>query len=147
MRGDNVASLAKKRRIQVYYLIGVVDDGEHPPLVEGGAGVGNPAGDAVADAKPDPRRQGEVGVLVVEADDSSSVQRPGLLRSRSGGDREMIPTLARAAVAAGADGFFCETHPDPDRALSDGPNSFPLDRFEALLASLVRVRDAVRAEL
>ena len=88
----------------------------------------------------------ELGYPVI-FDGGHSVQRPGGLGNRSGGDREMIPVLARAAVAAGADGFFCETHPDPDRALSDGPNSWPLAGFAALVASLMRVRAAVLPDL
>ncbi|ROR32233.1 3-deoxy-8-phosphooctulonate synthase [Inmirania thermothiophila] len=77
-------------------------------------------------------------------DATHSVQQPGGLGGRSGGDRRFVPVLARAAVAAGADGIFMETHPDPDRALSDGPNSWPLDRVEALLETLVALRGCVR---
>ncbi|MEO8722934.1 MAG: 3-deoxy-8-phosphooctulonate synthase [Sphingobium sp.] len=70
-------------------------------------------------------------------DATHSVQLPGGLGERSGGDRGYVPTLARAAVAAGAHGVFIETHPDPDKAMSDGPNSWPLDRLEPLLAELI----------
>lgn len=69
-------------------------------------------------------------------DATHSVQMPGGLGNTSGGQREMVPVLARAAVAAGVAGVFMETHPDPDNALSDGPNSWPLDRMEALLTQL-----------
>jgi 2-dehydro-3-deoxyphosphooctonate aldolase (KDO 8-P synthase) len=69
-------------------------------------------------------------------DASHSVQRPSSVGGSSGGDRRFVPTLARAAVAAGIDGLFLETHPDPDRALCDGPNQWPLDRLEELLADL-----------
>ena len=61
---------------------------------------------------------------------------------RSGGQREYVPLLARAAAAAGVSGLFMETHPDPDKALSDGPNALPLDQFEPLLARLQAI-DAV----
>jgi 2-dehydro-3-deoxyphosphooctonate aldolase (KDO 8-P synthase) len=74
-------------------------------------------------------------------DATHSVQRPG--GSTTGGAREMIPTLARAAVAAGADAVFLETHPDPDRALSDGPNMLPLAGVPKLLRELTQLRDLV----
>ena len=69
-------------------------------------------------------------------DATHSVQLPGGRGDASGGQREFVPVLARAAVAAGIAGLFMETHPDPDRALSDGPNAWPLDRLEPLLATL-----------
>jgi 2-dehydro-3-deoxyphosphooctonate aldolase (KDO 8-P synthase) len=75
-------------------------------------------------------------------DATHSVQLPGGQGDRSGGQREFVPLLARAAVAAGISGLFLETHPDPDRALSDGPNSWPLDKLEALLERLIAI-DAV----
>ena len=75
-------------------------------------------------------------------DATHSVQLPGGQGSVSGGQREFIPTLARAAVAAGIAGIFMETHPNPDKALSDGPNSWPLERMKELLESLVEI-DAV----
>ena len=76
-------------------------------------------------------------------DATHSVQKPGGAGDRSGGDRRMVPYLARAAVAAGCDGVFMETHPDPDRALSDGPNMVALGELPALLETLLRVREAV----
>jgi 2-dehydro-3-deoxyphosphooctonate aldolase (KDO 8-P synthase) len=76
-------------------------------------------------------------------DATHSVQLPGAGGDRSGGQREFAPVLARCAVAAGADGVFMETHPDPDRALSDGPNMIPLAQMPKLLASLVKVRAAI----
>lgn len=76
-------------------------------------------------------------------DATHSVQLPGGAGGSSGGQREFIGPLARAAVAAGIDGLFMEIHPDPDKALCDGPNSIPLDEVEELLAQLIRVRDAV----
>lgn len=70
-------------------------------------------------------------------DATHSVQLPGGLGDRSGGERHHVPLLARAAVAAGVSGVFMETHPDPDKALSDGPNAWPLEKAEALMAQLV----------
>jgi len=78
-------------------------------------------------------------------DATHSVQRPGLGESgASGGAREFIPPLALAAVAAGANGIFLETHPDPDNAPSDGPNMLPLSELEALIDRLVAVWEAAR---
>ncbi|MGL6096227.1 MAG: 3-deoxy-8-phosphooctulonate synthase [Fimbriiglobus sp.] len=84
----------------------------------------------------------ETGAPVI-FDATHSVQTPGALGDRTGGDRTMVPVLAKAAGAAGCDGVFVETHPDPDRAPSDGPNMIPLDRFAALARTLLRVRAAV----
>jgi len=72
-------------------------------------------------------------------DATHSVQLPGGLGQSSGGQREMVPVLARAAVAVGVAGLFMETHPDPDRALSDGPNAVPLKHMAALLESLLEL--------
>lgn len=72
-------------------------------------------------------------------DATHSVQRPGGLGSTTGGDGILAPVLARAAVAAGCDGVFIETHPEPAKALSDGPNQIPLDRLERLLRRLIAV--------
>jgi 2-dehydro-3-deoxyphosphooctonate aldolase (KDO 8-P synthase) len=77
-------------------------------------------------------------------DATHSVQLPGAGGDRSGGQRQFAPVLARCAVAAGADGIFLETHPNPDRALSDGPNMIPLKEMPKLLASLLKIRAAVR---
>ena len=78
-------------------------------------------------------------------DATHSVQMPGGQGARSGGQREFVPVLARAAVAAGVAGVFMETHPNPDEALSDGPNAWPLDRMEALLECLLAIDDAVKS--
>jgi len=83
----------------------------------------------------------ETGCPVV-FDATHSVQQPGGLGSRSGGQSEYVPLLARAAVAAGVSGVFMETHPDPANALSDGPNALPLERFEDLVRQLQAI-DAV----
>jgi len=76
-------------------------------------------------------------------DATHSVQLPGGGGDRSGGQREFAPVLARCALAAGASGIFIETHPEPDRALSDGPNMIPLAEMNALLKSLLKVYSAV----
>ena len=76
-------------------------------------------------------------------DVTHSVQQPGGQGTSSGGQREYAGALARAAVAVGVDGLFLETHPDPDKAPSDGPNMIPLHRMEALLEQLVLIRKAV----
>ena len=83
----------------------------------------------------------ETGCPVV-FDATHSVQLPGGQGASSGGQREFVPALSRAAVAVGIAGLFMETHPDPDKALSDGPNAWPLDRMEALLETLMAL-DAV----
>ena len=77
-------------------------------------------------------------------DATHSVQLPGGQGHASGGQREFVPVLARAAVAAGVAGLFMETHPNPAKALSDGPNAWPLDRMAPLLATLVEVDLAVK---
>ena len=77
-------------------------------------------------------------------DATHSVQLPGGKGTSSGGQREFIPVLARAAVAAGISGLFMETHPNPAVALSDGPNAWPLDRMESLLTTLVALDVAVK---
>lgn len=87
----------------------------------------------------------ETGCPVVY-DATHSAQLPGAGGSASGGMREVIPVLARAAVAAGVAGLFMETHPDPAKALSDGPNSWPLERMEALLEQLVAIDRVVKSK-
>ncbi|CAF0693994.1 3-deoxy-8-phosphooctulonate synthase [Candidatus Methylacidithermus pantelleriae] len=76
-------------------------------------------------------------------DATHSVQRPGSLGNSSGGDRSLVPVLARAAVAAGVDGLFMETHPDPDRAWSDGPCMLPLKEIPSLLDTLGAIYEAI----
>jgi 2-dehydro-3-deoxyphosphooctonate aldolase (KDO 8-P synthase) len=78
-------------------------------------------------------------------DATHSVQLPGGQGSRSGGQREFVPVLARAAVAAGVAGVFMETHPHPDKALSDGPNAWPLGQMQALLATLKQLDATVKS--
>ncbi|HVL29531.1 MAG TPA: 3-deoxy-8-phosphooctulonate synthase [Sphingomicrobium sp.] len=85
----------------------------------------------------------ETGCPVV-FDATHSVQLPGGQGTSSGGQREHVPVLARAAVASGVSGLFMETHPDPANALSDGPNAWPLDRMEGLLMTLVAIDRTVK---
>ncbi len=85
-----------------------------------------------------------LGVPVV-FDATHSVQEPGGLGSATGGNRQMVEPLARAAVAVGVDGLFFETHPDPDASPSDGPNMVPLPEFPALLRRVLRVREAAES--
>jgi 2-dehydro-3-deoxyphosphooctonate aldolase (KDO 8-P synthase) len=101
-------------------------------------------GRLVNDFRAIPQMQ-ETGAPVV-FDATHSVQLPGAGAggTTTSGQREMIPTLARAAVAAGCDALFIEVHPDPDNALSDGPNSLRLDDLEPLLRTCLKIRDAVR---
>lgn len=79
-------------------------------------------------------------------DATHAVQLPGGQGTASGGQREFVPVLARAAVAAGVSGLFMETHPDPAQAKSDGPNAWPLDRMADLLGTLTALNAAVKAE-
>jgi len=78
-------------------------------------------------------------------DATHSVQLPGGQGNASGGQREFVPVLARAAIGAGVAGVFMETHPDPARALSDGPNAWPLDRMRALLTVMQEIDAAVKS--
>ena len=79
-------------------------------------------------------------------DATHSVQQPGGLGGCSGGNREFVPVLARAAVASGVAGLFMETHPDPDKALSDGPNSWPLDKMSDLIKMLMDIDQLVKSK-
>ena len=87
----------------------------------------------------------ETGCPVV-FDATHSVQLPGGQGTSSGGQREFVPVLARAAVAVGISGLFMETHPDPAKAFSDGPNAWPLPRLKSLLATLKAIDTLVKAE-
>jgi 2-dehydro-3-deoxyphosphooctonate aldolase (KDO 8-P synthase) len=98
-------------------------------------------GRLVNDMRAIPQMQ-SLGVPVV-FDATHSVQEPGGLGSATGGNRAMVEPLARAATAIGIDGLFFETHPDPDKSPSDGPNMVPLDQFGALIERILRIRDAV----
>jgi 2-dehydro-3-deoxyphosphooctonate aldolase (KDO 8-P synthase) len=109
-------------------------------LTERGAFFGY--GQLVSDMRSIPLMQ-DLGCPVI-FDATHSVQMPGGQGDRSGGDRRMVPFLARAAVASGCDGVFLETHPRPDEALSDGPNMIALDDFPALIACCLRLRQALQ---
>jgi 2-dehydro-3-deoxyphosphooctonate aldolase (KDO 8-P synthase) len=98
-------------------------------------------GRLVNDLRAIPQMQA-LGVPVM-FDATHSVQEPGGLGSATGGNRAMVEPLARAAMAIGADGLFCETHPDPDRSPSDGPNMIPLDEFSLFLRRLLEIRALV----
>jgi 2-dehydro-3-deoxyphosphooctonate aldolase (KDO 8-P synthase) len=100
-------------------------------------------GNLVSDMRSVPLMQ-DLGCPVV-FDATHSVQMPGAAGDRSGGDRRMVPYLARAAVACGCDGLFLEVHPRPDEALSDGPNMLALDDFPALVECCLRLREALAA--
>lgn len=87
----------------------------------------------------------QIGAPVV-FDATHAVQLPGGQGDRSSGQRQFVPVLARSAVAAGVAGVFMETHPDPERALSDGPNTWPLSRMRSLLEMLKKLDEAVKAK-
>jgi len=108
-------------------------------LTERGASFGY--GQLVSDMRSIPWMQ-DLGYPVI-FDATHSVQMPGAMGDKSGGERRMIPYLARAAVACGCDGIFLETHPNPDQALSDGPNMIPLNELGGLLESCLRIRQAI----
>jgi 2-dehydro-3-deoxyphosphooctonate aldolase (KDO 8-P synthase) len=108
-------------------------------LTERGATFGY--GMLVSDMRSIPWMQ-DLGRPVI-FDATHSVQMPGAAGDRSGGDRRMVPHLARAAVACGCDGLFLETHPRPDEALSDGPNMVPLDQLPDLVRCCLRLHEAL----
>jgi 2-dehydro-3-deoxyphosphooctonate aldolase (KDO 8-P synthase) len=115
-------------------LAKIVDAGNpHVLLTERGASFGYNT--LVSDMRSLPIMAGFGAPVVFDA--THSVQQPGGQGTSSGGQREFVPVLARAAVAVGVAAVFIETHPDPDNAPSDGPNMVPLDRFEGLLAELI----------
>jgi 2-dehydro-3-deoxyphosphooctonate aldolase (KDO 8-P synthase) len=110
-------------------------------LTERGATFGY--GMLVSDMRSIPWMQ-DLGRPVI-FDATHSVQMPGAAGDRSGGDRRMVPYLARAATAAGCDGLFLETHPRPDETLSDGPNAVALDQLPALVECCLRLRGALES--
>jgi 2-dehydro-3-deoxyphosphooctonate aldolase (KDO 8-P synthase) len=99
-------------------------------------------GDLVVDMRSFARLRNATGAPAI-FDGTHSVQRPGRADGSSGGDPEHIPTLVRAAVAAGCDGLFLETHPEPARAPSDGTNMLPLDRLSDLLRDVLEIRSVL----
>ena len=117
------------------HVVGKLQTGGCQNILLGERGTFFGYGRLVNDMRSIPEMQA-LGVPVV-FDATHSVQEPGGLGSATGGNRAMVEPLARAAVAIGADGLFFETHPDPDRSPSDGPNMIPLDRFAAVLRRLL----------
>ena len=114
---------------------------EQPLLTERGTFFGY--GRLVNDMRSIPEMK-SFGVPVI-FDATHSVQEPSAAGGVTGGNRAMVPVVAAAAVAAGCDAIFLETHPDPDKSPSDGPNMLPLSQLAALLAKLVRVRAAAQS--
>lgn len=109
-------------------------------VTERGSSFGH--GDLVNDFRGIPLIR-EAGFCVI-FDATHSVQQPGALGDRSDGNRDMIPHLARAAAGVGCDGFFFEVHPDPDKALCDGPNSLRLEDFEEVLEQVIGLDQIAR---
>lgn len=99
-------------------------------------------GDLTVDMRSFARMRAATGAPAI-FDGTHSVQRPGRAEGASGGDREFIPALVRAAVAAGCDGLFLETHPAPARAPSDGSNMLPLEQLRGLLRQVLAIREAL----
>ncbi len=118
----------------------VMKSGGSPLLTERGATFGY--NNLVVDMRSIPIMK-QYGYPVI-FDATHSVQQPGGLGNCSGGDRTMAPYLAKAAVATGIEGLFLETHPEPDKAMSDGPNMIPLDQIEKLLLVLVQIDSIVK---
>jgi 2-dehydro-3-deoxyphosphooctonate aldolase (KDO 8-P synthase) len=125
-------------------VVAKVADSGNPNILVTERGVSFGYNTLVADMRALPI-MAETGCPVI-FDATHSVQQPGGQGTSSGGDRRFVPTLARAAVAAGVAGLFIETHQDPDNAPSDGPNMVPLAAFEPLVASLMSI-DAIVKEI
>jgi 2-dehydro-3-deoxyphosphooctonate aldolase (KDO 8-P synthase) len=124
-------------------VVAKMDEAGNPNLLLTERGTTFGYGNLVNDMRAIPWMQ-DLGRPVV-FDATHSVQTPGSQGDRTGGDRRMVPYLARAAVAAGCDGVFVETHPTPDTSPSDGPNMIPLDDLPALIQSCTRIRQALLA--
>jgi 2-dehydro-3-deoxyphosphooctonate aldolase (KDO 8-P synthase) len=122
-------------------VVAKMDEAGNPNLLLTERGTTFGYGNLVNDMRAVPWMQ-DLGRPVI-FDATHSVQTPGSQGDRTGGDRRMVPYLARAAVAAGCDGVFVETHPDPDRAPSDGPNMIPLSQLPDLIAQCQRIRAAL----
>jgi 2-dehydro-3-deoxyphosphooctonate aldolase (KDO 8-P synthase) len=124
-------------------VVAKMDEAGNPNLLLTERGTTFGYGNLVNDMRAIPWMQ-DLGRPVI-FDATHSVQTPGSQGDRTGGDRRMVPYLARAAVAAGCDGVFVETHPNPDAAPSDGPNMIPLAEFPGLVAQCLRIRTALAA--
>jgi 2-dehydro-3-deoxyphosphooctonate aldolase (KDO 8-P synthase) len=123
------------------HVVGKLEAGGCRNILLGERGTFFGYGRLVTDMRAIPQMQ-SLGVPVV-FDATHSVQEPGGLGGATGGNRAMVEPLARAAVALGVDALFFETHPDPDRSPSDGPNMIPLGDFSALLKRLLAIRSTV----
>jgi 2-dehydro-3-deoxyphosphooctonate aldolase (KDO 8-P synthase) len=123
------------------HVVGKLESGGCRHIVLGERGTFFGYGRLVNDMRAIPQMQSLGAPVVFDA--THSVQEPGGLGAATGGNREMVEPLARAAVALGADGLFFETHPDPDAAPSDGPNMIPLPQFADLLRRLLAIRRTV----
>ena len=122
-------------------VVGKLEAGGCRHILLGERGTFFGYGRLVNDMRAIPQMQA-LGTPVI-FDATHSVQEPGGLGTATGGNRAMIEPLARAAIALGVDGLFFETHPNPDAALSDGPNTVPLDQFAGLLRRLLAIRRTV----
>lgn len=122
-------------------VVAKLDEVGNPSLLLTERGTTFGYGNLVNDMRAIPWMQ-DLGRPVI-FDATHSVQMPGSKGNATGGDRRMVPYLARAAVAAGCDGVFLETHPEPDKAPSDGPNMIPLEDFPALVGQCLRIRAAL----
>lgn len=123
------------------HVVGKLEEAgaENVLLTERGAAFGY--GALVTDFRSLPILRSFGAPVVFDA--THSVQKPSAAGGKSGGERDMVAHLARAAVAVGCDALFLETHPDPDHALSDGPNMIPLSELEPLLAVCLKIREAL----
>src|SRR5437763_2237386 len=126
-------------------VVAKMDEAGNPNLLLTERGSTFGYGNLINDMRAIPWMQ-DLGRPVI-FDATHSVQTPGSQGDRTGGDRRMVPFLARAAVAAGCDGIFVEIHPNPDAAPSDGPNMIPLNELPALISQCNRIRDALNNEL
>lgn len=140
--GDMKHVVAKARAAAIEAAGGDPNAGDHIMVCERGASFGY--NNLVSDMRSLAIMR-ETGCPVV-FDATHSVQLPGGQGMSSGGQREFVPVLARAAVASGVAGLFIETHPDPSRALSDGPNAWPLPRLQSLLEVLVDIDCIVKRD-
>ena len=140
--GDMKHVVAKARAAAIEAAGGDPNAGDHVMVCERGASFGY--NNLVSDMRSLAIMR-ETGCPVV-FDATHSVQLPGGQGMSSGGQREFVPVLARAAVASGVAGLFIETHPDPSRALSDGPNAWPLPRLQSLLEVLVDIDCIVKRD-
>jgi 2-dehydro-3-deoxyphosphooctonate aldolase (KDO 8-P synthase) len=123
-------------------VVSKMDEAGNPNLLLTERGSTFGYGNLVNDMRAIPWMQ-DLGRPVI-FDATHSVQTPGSQGDRTGGERRMVPHLARAAVAAGCDGIFVETHPQPDQAPSDGPNMILLDDFPRMVEQCLRIREALR---